>query len=305
MSPPLPRPEEPPRAPLLAGLVLVVAGLVAYGAARYYWRERIPPGWTWTSTFVGIATPAGPDGQFPERDTTAIYERRFEVAEENRRPDRVLVTDSYLNRDPRTGRVIYDYTVRFSVDPRTGRHRPPHANDYLVFPRDTQRRTYSMRTTYLKGIPLTFSGEDEVEGVDVYRFHYAGPMEYTDFYRGTADVPGMAIPPDQEVRCLDDRYELTYWVEPVTGEVVRMAEACHSADVLVDRATRAFRGNVLRWSAESSGNDMVRRVDQVWKQRMLMRASLRYVPLALLLCGTALAALGLRRLRPATGKHRA
>lgn len=284
---------------LVAGALLAIAA-AEYLLARRHWDQRIPPGWEWKSSFVGVSTPVGPDGRIPAKDVTVIYDRTLRLVDERGRPTRVTVSDSYVNRDPRTGKVLYDYTVRFEVDPRTGRHLPPHGRDYLLFPRNTPPREHSLRITYLKGVPLSFRGVEEVEGLTVYRFGYAGAMEYTDFYRGTPEVPGIAVPAEQEIRCFEDQYEIDFWVEPTTGLVVKLAERCHSADVMVDRATGAFRANVLHWSAESTGNDVVAKVEDAWKKRTYMMATLYYLPIGLLALGLLAAALWLRsRRRPA------
>lgn len=104
----------------------------------------------------------------------------------------------------------------------------------------------------------------------------------------------MTVAADQEIRCWDDRYEVTFWVEPMTGMAVKLAEACRSADVLVDRRGRAFRANVLRWSAEAAGNDVVARVEEAWSKRLWMQVTLRYLPLALLALGLLCAAPAVR-----------
>lgn len=302
---PIPRPSRIPasvRAWLGLGGVLLLAATLLYLFASRHWGQRIPPGWSWQATFVGIATPPDPDtGEFPDRDVTAIYERRLSRADERGHPRSVSVIDSYINRDPRTGRKIFDYTQVVRIDPRTGRHaQPEFANDHLVFPRNTRQQTYRIRNTYLKGTPFRFEREETIEGVATYVFHYSGPMEYTDFYRGSADTPGLAIPRGQQVRCFDDQFEQTFWVEPATGMIIKIAERCHSFDVLVDAADGAFRGNVLRWSGESSGTDVVARAEEARWQRWRMMTTTRYVPLALLLLGAGLLATGLVRLR--TGK---
>lgn len=282
---------------LLLSACLFALAVIELLLARRYWRDRIPAAWEWRSSFVGVSTPPAANGRFPAQDVTVIYDRNLRVVDERQRPGHVVVSDSYINREPRTGKVLYDYTVRFRVDPRTGRHLPPFERDHLLFPRHTQRRTYSMRITYLKGVPLAFRRVEEVEGLQVYRFGYSGRMEYTDFYRGTPEVPGMAIPPDREIRCFEDQYRIDYWVEPTTGIVVKLAERCRSADVLQDRATGAFRANVLRWSAESTGNDVVAKVEDAWKKRAYMLATLRYIPLALAALGLLLGGFWLNSLR--------
>ncbi|MFP7722807.1 porin PorA family protein [Lysobacter sp. A3-1-A15] len=284
---------------VLAGVASLVLGGVVHLLATAHWSVRIPRGWSSDSVFVGATTqPDAATGLFPEADTTAIYERHARVIDETGRPHRVVLTDSYVNRDPRTGEEIYDYTLQVPVDPRTGRHATPaYSSDYFVFPRNTQRRTYRLRNTYLRGVPFRFQGEELVEGLPAYRFGYSGAMEYTDFYRGTGDEPAMDIPAGQEIRCWQDQYGITFWVEPVTGVVLKLAEGCQSWDALVDTRTGAFRGNVLRWAAESSGNDVVRRVEEAWGLRIAILSSTRYIPIGLLLLGGLLLGAGLMALR--------
>lgn len=252
---------------------------------------RIPPGWAWRAEFVGTFTP--PDartGALPEEDVLGIYERAVTVASEKGRPRSIVLEDDFIIRDPISGETTWRYTLHPKVDPRTGRHlEPGGTEDRIVFPRDVERRVYRLRLNYLEGIPLAFRGEDRIEGLDVWRFGYRGRGEYTESYSGTADYAGVPLEAGQEIRCADDQFTFFIWVEPLTGEAVKVSERCPSGDYVFDIASGERIAAVLRWGAETAGLDVLRRVEwvRVERRRLLLR---RYLPWALAAAAIAFAA---------------
>ncbi|NRN64201.1 hypothetical protein GC106_14070 [Kibdelosporangium sp. 4NS15] len=88
------------------------------------------------------------------------------------------------------------------------------------FPFDTRKETYkwydlSLGTT----IDAKFDGEEEIDGVEVYRFRQTAPATQID----TRAVPGSLIgKPEPTVRAgLYYEVDRTLWIEPVTGAVIK------------------------------------------------------------------------------------
>jgi hypothetical protein len=287
-------------------LACVVVGVALFATAAIWetsyaprWTQRLPPDWRWESEFVGIQTNADPTtGQLPAKDVTALYDRLIRISSEADRPTSVQLEDLYVIHDPVTGERIWEYVSRADVDPRTGAHlAPEYAGDYFVFPRHVEPRTYRLRFSYIKGVPVVFEREDEIEGLGTYVFSYRGPAEYTDAYVGNLGMPGLSIRPGQEVRCADDQYVLRVWVEPLTGETVKIQESCYSNDYLVEVATGKRLAVVDRWGGESAGDDVIRRAGLIRRSRLRYLLVSRWVPDALDAAGAFVVLLPLVRIR--------
>jgi hypothetical protein len=277
---------------LWLGAVQIALAFVWYFAISPHWQQRFPAGWGQEFNFIGISTP--PDltiDQFPPADLTGVYQRIFEVVE--RRAGAVTLQDQYVIRDSLTGQITYNYVFRADVDPITGAHLDAkYQGDYYVFPHEVEQKTYHIRNSYIKGVPVAFQREEQVEGLQAYLFSYHGPAEYTESYLGMADALGRKVEVGQEVRCADDQFRLDFWVEPVTGEVLKFAESCYAGDYVYDVATGKALFPVLRWGAVTAGDDVQGRVDSVRVQRTYYLWMVRYIPLFLfgtgLLCFTCL-----------------
>lgn len=273
---------------LVSGLFLVIVAAVWYFAIAPALTIRIPAEWKQSFVFIGISTQADPaTDQFPLLDTTSLYQRLFEVVE--KQGNTVLMQDRYIIRDVVADNIIYDYTYRAEVDARTGEHlATQYRGDYYLFPRHVQPTTYRIRNSYLKGIPLTFTAEVLVEGIQTYLFTYHGPGEYTESYIGLQDAQGRMLAEGQEVRCADDQFRLSMWVEPVTGEIVKFDESCYSGDYAYDVATNTRLFPVLRWGAMTAGDDVQRQSNYIFQQRLRYLWGVFYLPLLLLGLGSCL-----------------
>jgi hypothetical protein len=287
---------------VLASIFLGLAALWQFGL-NGRWTQRIQPGWTWKSSFIGIAT--APDlttGTFPEQDPTSTTERRITVLSGDQAADALVLEDHYVVKDPLTGQTTWDYMFRAPVDPRTGAHLDvPYRGDYFVFPREVEKTTYRLRYSYLKGIPVAFQREEQIEGMTTYLFSYRGRGEYTESYAGTAEYTGITVQPGQEIKCADDQFSFNVWVEPVTGELLKVDEGCTSGDYLFDIATGKALSPVLRWRGVTIGDDIIRRAEQIRTARTTYLWASRYVGAGLLIAG--LISLGLGVLRNTPKKH--
>ena len=96
----------------------------------------------------------------------------------------------------------------------------------VTFPFDTQKRTYDyFNASVGAAFPAEFVGEEEIDGLTVYRFEQVVPETVV---RTQEDVPGaLAGVPDEESVTADFVYSnvRTMWVEPVSGIQVRAQES--------------------------------------------------------------------------------
>src|SRR5207245_2710952 len=161
--------------------------------------------------------------------------------------------------------------------------------------RYAERGTYRLRSNYVKGIALGFTGEDDLDGLTTYRFAYQGRGEYTESYSGTAQYPGVHVRPGEEIRCADDQFYFNVWIEPVTGELVKLEEGCPSGDYVYDVATNEQRQAVDRWHGVTDGDAVIQRIAEVRRLRWRYLWAARYLPLTFLAAGAVLLGLGVRR----------
>jgi len=284
---------------VLIGFGLVLLGLAAlwrFGLSSH-WTARITPGWQWEANYVGIETSPDPTtGKFPEKDGTGAYKRTMVIVPKTTRSSAVLLEDHYVVVDPATDKTLWEVTFRAPVDPETGAHlEEKYHQDYFVFPRGVEKKSYNLRFAYLKGIPLSFQKEEEIEGIATYLFAYKGRGEYTESYAGTLDYPGIRVEPGQEIKCADDQFTLKLWVEPITGEILKTDESCYSGDYVFEIATGKALYPVMRWSGITAGDDVIRRAAEIRAARAEYLWAAFYIPCILSLAG--LVALGIGGLR--------
>jgi hypothetical protein len=185
-----------------------------------------------------------------------------------------------------TGKNVFEYVYHASVDPRTGAHfRKEYQGEYFVFPRNLEKKTYKLRFSYLKGIALSFQGEEEIENLNTYLFSYRGRGEYTESFAGTEEYPGLKFEPGQEVQCLDDQFVFKAWVEPLTGEIVKVEEGCKSGDYVSDVATGRPLYPLARWSGVMMGDDIFRRAEFTRRERGKYLWAALYLPCLFLSTG--------------------
>jgi hypothetical protein len=274
--------------------IFIAAGLALLGFTAV-WQfalvprltERIPAGWQWRTNYIGYQTYLDPEtGKVPEKDVPTTYSQAIDIVADSRRPGSVELNARYSIHDIASGKVTWEYDAVAAVDPRTGAHlKPEFGGDYFLFPRNVERKTYSLRFSYLKGIPVAFQREEEVAGLAAYLFTYHGRGEYTESYLGTADYPGVHVKPGQEIKCADDQFVFKAWVEPISGEILKIEEGCLATDYVYDIATGKQIEAIDRWNGETAGNDVVNRVETVSRERTTLVWQTRYIPAGMFVAG--------------------
>jgi hypothetical protein len=235
-------------------------------------------------------------GRLPTRDILSEYERTQRVLPDSAPPQSVVLEDRFVIRDIATGRITWEYVTRSVVDSRTGAHRSESSQgDVAIFPRNVQRTTYRLRANYVKGVPLTFERPDTLDGLPTYLFAYQGRGEYTESYAGSDEFAGIRPPSGDEIRCADDQFYYRAWIEPTTGEQVKLEEGCPSGDYFFAVATAKPGTAVARWSGVTAGDALIERIAEVRRKRATYMGVSRYLPGSMLIAGVALLGLGLRR----------
>lgn len=274
---------------IAGGLFLILASLLWHTSLSSRWTERIPRGWEWEANFIGIQSVPDEKGVIPAKGTPSIYLRKNTIKDESKRPDVVVLKDQYITKDPMTNKVIWEYVTEGPVAPRTGEHlEPEHRGDYNIFPRNTEKKTYRFRANYIEGIQLAFQAEEVMEGLATYIFAYKGRGEYTKSYKGSAEYPGVAVRAGQEIKCADDQFVFKAWVEPVTGEIIKLEESCYSGDYIYEISSGRRLAAIMVWGGATSGDDNLRRIEQVKYERQKLLLISRYLPLTGLLAGIIL-----------------
>ncbi len=274
--------------------VLIVAGLILFGLTAVWqfllvphWTTRIPAGWQWESTYIGYLSYADPQtGKIPEKDAAGTYSQSISIVPNSGQPGSVELSSQYLIHDIASGQVTYEYKYAAPVNPQTGAHlKEEYRGDYFLFPRNVEQKTYNLRFSYLKGVPVVFQREEEVDGLPTYLFAYRGRGEYTESYAGTEQFPGIKVKPGQELKCADDQFAFKAWVEPLSGEIVKIEESCHAGDYVYDIATGKQLDAVDRWGGETAGDDVRNRVKTAGRERTKILWQTRYIPSGMIVAG--------------------
>jgi Porin PorA len=277
----------------LSALLFIAAAALWTFTIAPRWTQRLPPGWSWKAR--SVATIRMPDPKTVGFGTETIAAPQvFEagITDDSPRPTAVKVRDRYTAYDAATDQVAWEYLFSASVDPETGRHlNPEYRDDYFVFPRNVEKKTYKIRYSFLKGIRVAFQQEEMVGGLNTYVFAFKGDADVTDTYAGTPDFPGIKIEAGQEVRCSDEGFVFKAWVEPLTGEIIKLENSCYSGDYIYDIATGKKLVALQSWGGVTAGDDVTQHVRSLERERSRMLWVSRYVPGLLLLAGLASAGL--------------
>ncbi len=279
------------RAFIVVGIVLIVAAGLWKVAVAPRFDVRFPDGWSWTLTTVGTNLYPDASGQFPATkqfmtdDDVSISDRTITVNHQNAPAGLVNVDDHYVAKDPNTGAVSWDFVYHASVDPTTGQYvDDKYKGNYYFFPRYVQKDvTYTLRNTSYPGLPVKFQQETTVNGLATYEFAYLGPFD------NSASYPDQKLAAGQSIQCTN--LELRYWVEPLTGEIVKYIERCN-ADAVLDTASGKVVSYLSRWSGEVKSDNIIARVNEVSAQRTNSLLMIQYIPLAAGAAGLVLVGLG-------------
>jgi hypothetical protein len=282
--------------------IAAAIAFTALAAGWYLWvgprlTIRVPRNAVFASIHVGSQTNADPKtGVIPKQDVLSTYDRIIRAVNMADWPRTVVVQDRYTSHDFQTNAINFEYMIEERIDPRTGAWADgPHKGDVVLFPRNVQKRSYTMRSNYVAGVPLQFSGVHDIGGIETYQFAYEGAMDRTGAYAGTPGSPGLKVPAGQAILCADDKFYYRTWIEPRTGSEVKVEEGCPSGDYIVDKATGKKGAGVDRWDGVTTGADLSARITEVFKARRAYMWEAVYLPEILLIGAVGSLALGRSR----------
>jgi hypothetical protein len=260
------------------GLVLVVVAGVWVAVISPRYQMRFPDGWSWRFDAEGYTVyPSGSD--FPPPPYNNDLNIRSITIESENADGSITFYDRYQTFDPATNAQLWDLEYRTTVDPISGRLLAPYENDYFFLPRNPDKTTYTIRNSAYESIPMTFVEEVQVEGVNTYLYQFKGTWNNTILY------PDYELGEGQTILCFD--FELSYWIEPNTGDPVKLLEDC-PGDWVVNQTTETKILPISKWRTETSTTDPVRQVESIIARLNQERLLSVFVPLGLGIFGMVL-----------------
>ncbi|MFZ5760324.1 MAG: porin PorA family protein [Thermodesulfobacteriota bacterium] len=270
------------------GRFFFLAGLI-FLAAVPVWRLlfeprltlRIPPGWSIQTEYLGNLLWADAQGNIDGPKNLNLYKRSFAVREW--RPDRAVIEDLYQTIDVQSGAVTWETTIHFLVDPQTGtiisHDKHPEATGlFYVFPQNTEKSQYQFFNYDLYPYTMHYKRTEMLDGMEIYVFSFQGKLDFTDMFH--AAYSNSPIPIGNRRMITEDFYR-ELWVEPVSGELVRIIEN-DPGDYLVDPETGMGKMLYCVWSGKTTGNTVKHLLQLAKKRRWELEMFRVWLPALLL-----------------------
>lgn len=252
---------------------------------------RIPQDWSFEAEYLGDLIYIDTDQQIPAKPMVNVYKRSMRVTTWSR--SKAVIEDIFETKDVYSGQVTWSATLRFNVNPENGAilshpGHPEAEGTQYVMPRNTEKMNYNFFNYTLWPFTLMFEREDSLSGLPVYVFTYKGLVDFTELTRLAEYTGGFKELPDNiKVQSFD--YYMELWVEPRTGEIVRMVDI-DPGDYWVDASTGKKIQLAAIWSGSTTGNTDLTLVDRVKTHLLLMDLHHRWIPLLLFGIGCSLIA---------------
>jgi hypothetical protein len=272
---------------IVLGLILIIVAAGWKLGISPQADVRFPDGWKWEVNTIGLTSYAGENGQFAPgttlKDDPINITTRSVTAEADGQPTgQVLISDSYVVRNAVTNAIDWEFAITALVDQKTGRH--PNG-DYYFPPRQVSRdQSYHVSNSSYQSLELTFQREEQIAGINTYLFAHYGDLDNRSGY------PDQALEDMQTITCFD--FQIEYWVEPATGEIVKFREWCEG-DWVVNTGAGERLFALSRWGGETSGDDLIRSANLVQSQLSTYRMTTLYIPLGLAVIGLMMVLYGL------------
>jgi len=158
------------------------------------------------------------------------------------------------------------------------------------FPFDTEKKTYLVfNSSAGKAFPATFTGVEQVLGVETYKFEQVVPETKTETRNVPAALFGMGESGDVQ---LDRVYsgKNTYWIEPATGAPVRQEQQRNEVLKSQDGVERSKAFVATAKMTDQTVRDLVDSAKEGKSQITLIRTTL---PIVLLVVGLVLLVAGI------------
>lgn len=232
-----------------------------------------------TSTRGTVSLVGGPEGTTSD-DEVAVWHTLVNNADA--RGQTVSATESIVAFDRHTGAGVPGYNQTVDGEP------VEHEGQVLKFPFGTEQRDYEFWDATLRAAtPAVYDGEDEIQGLTVYRF--VQTIEPTVVER--LDVPGTLAGSDQDAIEAERVYvnTRTLWVEPNTGVIIRGQEEQDSVLAYGGVEIATVTSGTLTYTDETV-SELVDQYEGTASQLNLIR---NVLPLALGIVGLVLLVLGI------------
>ena len=279
---------------LVIGVTLIVSAGLVWWAGIAWWQTRIPKDWHFKAEYLGNVAWADAAGKLPTKRSINKYVRERTVLEWH--PDRVLIKERYSTYNINTGKIDYEVIPQFELDPKTGKHlrysiNPEMSGAYYLFPRDTAKQEYLIADYTQVVFPVRFIRETVIDDLTIYLFQYKGKLDLTAAYMGSSDYPG-TIPPAGQ-RIISPNMLIQYWVEPISGHIVKMVEES-PGDYFVDEKTGKQVAVLAVWAAQTTDSNTQYFIQKTKRELEIRGFVLWWIPGALLILGLAFTGHGLR-----------
>jgi hypothetical protein len=266
----------------IVGVILLIVGAGWRFALGTSSNQRFPDGWSWELNTIGRGSFADEaTGEFVE-DTTLADDpitnqvRIVTATSEGAADGQVAITDHFTVHNATTNAIDWEYSTNAIVNSQTGQYvEGDFSGNYYFIPRNAEKTTYTVSNSSYASLPMAFMAEEEVSGINTYHYHHKGDLPNTQSYSYIEFEEG------QSVTCFG--FELDYWVEPTTGEIIKYREWCEG-DYVVDTDGATLYA-LQRWGSESTVDDILRRIDAVQSQLTNYNINFLYLPMALLVAG--------------------
>jgi hypothetical protein len=175
--------------------------------------------------------------------------------------NRVLNTERQLCLDRRTNEAVQPCTTQYVKNKVSKSFEAVREDNVfqpgisLKFPFDAEKRSYQMfDLTLRQSVEAKFDGEDQLNGLDVYRYVQDIPATKLE----SRDVPGALLGESETIVKADLFYQnkRTVWVEPVTGQIIKGSEEQLQELRLPteDTGTAVFKGTLTFTDATVADN---------------------------------------------------
>jgi Porin PorA len=267
----------------IIGVLLIAAGGVWKFTISPRYEQRFPAGWTWEYNSLGYTSYADEaTRQFPEGTTLSdatvnISIRSVSAAAVPDNPAEVVITDHYETHNAATNAIEWEFSLTTTVNAATGLIVDGElADSYYFIPTHPEKTAYVVSNSSYRNLAMVFQGEEELLGINTYKYAFYGDLANKGSYSY------IEFADNEDVYCYD--FQMEYWVEPTTGEMVKYREWCEG-DWVVDATTGTRLYAISRWGSESSGDDLIVQIANVKARLNTYRWMTQYIPLLLIVVG--------------------
>lgn len=165
-----------------------------------------------------------------------------------------------------------------------------YAGQLYLFPFDTKRQTYQYFDGVLRqSLPMLYQGEEEVAGLETYRFEQTVPQRELDMDEETLTQLLGFLAPEATTATMTYRASRTLWVEPMTGGILGYREQ-QRQELVPDVGPPVVIFDATFQYDDATADAVVEQASDGRAQLLLLG---RYLPTGMLVVGVLVAVAGL------------